>query len=82
MFLKEFIYFDRKNAEFTDDLRYESEKDTSVLTSDDLRKQRLTLRLLNNIRKAGDSREIERKEELALVRKMYAAPPPEGMPAQ
>jgi hypothetical protein len=37
--------------------------------------------MLNDLRKAGDARESEKKEELALVRKMYATPPPEAMPA-
>lgn len=78
MLLREFIYFDRKHAEMSNDLRYNSEKDTTIIGSDDLRKTRLTLGMLNNLRKAGDAREKERKEELALVRKMYAAPPPEA----
>jgi hypothetical protein len=65
----------------TDDNRYNSDNDTSVLKSSDLRKTRLTLRMLNDLRKAGDARESEKKEELALVRKMYATPPPEAMPA-
>jgi hypothetical protein len=34
--------------------------------------------MLNDLRKAGDSREQEKKEELGLVRKMYAMPPPEA----
>jgi hypothetical protein len=80
MFLREFIYFDKKNAEMQEDPRYESSKDTSVLNPDDLRKTRLTLRMLNELRKAGDAREKERKEDLALVRKIYAAPPPEAAP--
>jgi hypothetical protein len=43
-----------------------------------LRKTRLTLKMINSLRKAGDSRDQEKKEELALVRKMYAAPPPDA----
>ena len=80
MLLKEFTYFDRKHADFGDDLRYSSESDTTVLGSDDVRKTRLTLGMLNRLRRAGDSREKERKDELALVRKMYAAPPAEAAP--
>jgi hypothetical protein len=81
MFLREFIYFDKNQTNMTDDNRYNSDNDTSVLKSSDLRKTRLTLRMLNDLRKAGDARESEKKEELALVRKMYATPPPEAMPA-
>jgi hypothetical protein len=77
MFLREFIYFDRDQSDMTDDQRYNSDNDTSVLKSKDLRKTRLTLRMLNDLRKAGDAREVEKKDDLALVRKMYAAPPPE-----
>jgi hypothetical protein len=78
MLLQEFMYFDRNQSSMTDDLRYKSEKDTSVLGTGDVRKTRLTLRMLNDLRRAGDARENERKEELALIRKMYAAPPPEA----
>jgi len=82
MFLTEFMYFDRTQADMSDDQRYNSQNDTSVLKSSDVRKTRLTLRMLNDLRKAGDAREIEQKEDLALVRKMYATPPPEeGAPA-
>ena len=80
MLLKEFIYFNKNHTEMSDDLRYDSEKDTSVLGLGDLRKTRLTLKMLNDLRRAGDSREKERREDLALVRKMYAAPPPEVAP--
>ena len=81
MLLNEFIYFDSTQADQTDDLRYNSGNDTSILKSSDLRKTRLTLRMLNDLRKAGDAREQEKKEELGLVRKMYAAPPPEAQAA-
>lgn len=81
MLLNEFIYFDSQQAGQTDDLRYNSDNDTSRLRSKDLRKTRLTLRMLNDLRKAGDAREQEKKEELGLVRKMYAAPPPEAQAA-
>jgi hypothetical protein len=81
MFLREFIYFDKSRPDMVDDNRYDSDKDTSILSMDDTRKTRLTLKMLNDLRKAGDAREKERKEELGLVRKMYAAPAPEAAPA-
>lgn len=77
MLLKEFIYFDKNHSEPQEDLRYMSQNDTSILKKSDVRKTRLTLGMLNEIRKAGESREKERKEELGLVRKMYAIPPPQ-----
>lgn len=75
MILREFIYFDNNHNEMSDDLRYNSTRDTSVLAPKDVRKTRLTLRMLKDIREAGDARAKEQKEELAIVRKMYAAPP-------
>ena len=78
MILREFMYFDKKTASPVEDNRYLSQNDTSVLRKSDVRKTRLTLRMLNDLRKAGDAREQEKKEELGLVRKMYAMPPPEA----
>lgn len=78
MILREFIYFDRNHADPQEDNRYLSQNDTSVLKSKDLRKTRLTLRMINDIRKAAEAHDKEKREELGLVRKMYAAPPPDA----
>ena len=77
MFLRDFIYFDRDHAEPVDDNRYISQNDTSVLRKKDLRKTRLTLKMLSEIRRAGEAHDKERQEEMGLIRKMYALPPPE-----
>jgi hypothetical protein len=77
MLLREFIYFDRNKPDPREDDRYLSQNDTSVLRDTDLRKTRLTLRMLNDLRKAGDAREKEKHAELGLTRKMYATPAPE-----
>ena len=77
MILREFIYFDRDHRDPQDDARYISANDTSVLKNKDLRKTRLTLGMINEIRKAAEAHDKEKREELGLVRKMYAAPPPE-----
>ena len=74
MLLNEFMTFNDEDSEMSDNGRYNTDNDTSIIKSTDLRKSRLTLRMLNDLRKAGDSREREQKEELALVRTMYAAP--------
>jgi hypothetical protein len=78
MLLREFTYFEKNHQEFTDDNRYLSQNDTTVLRKKDVRKTRLTLEMLNDLRKAGDARMKEKKEELGLTRRMYAAPPPEA----
>lgn len=74
MLLNEFMNFKENESEMSDDGRYDSDHDSSVIKSSDLRKSRLTLKMLNDLRKAGDAREREQKEELALVRTMYATP--------
>jgi hypothetical protein len=74
------MYFDSEHSEPQEDDRYLSQNDTSVLKDKDLRKTRLTLGMLNDLRKAGDARSKERKQEMALTRKMYAAPPSEAAP--
>lgn len=78
MILREFIYFDRDHKDPQEDTRYLSHNDTGVLKNKDLRKTRLTLAMINNIRKAAEAHDKEKREELGLVRKMYAAPPPEA----
>lgn len=78
MLLREFIYFDQDQAEMFDKGRYDSAHDTSIIGTKDLRKCRLTFKMLNALRKAGDARDREQKEELTLVRKMYATPKEEG----
>jgi len=74
MLLLEFLYFDQDHADPTDNDRYDISKDESVIKSKDLRKSRLTLEMLNDLRKAGDAREKETKEDLSLIRVMYATP--------
>jgi hypothetical protein len=81
MILKEFIYFDRDHKDPQEDNRYVSNNDTSILKSRDTRKTRLTLGMINNIRKAAEAHDREKREELGLVRKMYAAPPPDAAAA-
>ena len=74
MFLTEFIYFEKDQADMKENDRYDPDHDTSVIHDKDTRKCRLTLRMLNDLRKAGDAREIETREDLELVRLMYATP--------
>jgi hypothetical protein len=74
MLLQEFIYFDKDTPDMKGNDRYDPDRDTSVITNSDNRKSRLTLKMLNSLRKAGDAREIETREDLELVRIMYATP--------
>lgn len=74
MLLREFIYFDKDQSSPQEDDRYLSQNDTSVLRNTDLRKTRLTLRMLNDLRKAGEARKKEKTQDLGLIRTMYATP--------
>lgn len=79
MFLREFIYFDQDQAEMFDKGRYDPKNDSSVMFATDRRTgSRLTLKMLNSLRKAGDAREREQQEELDLIKKMYATPAEEA----
>lgn len=75
MLLKEFIYFEENQEEMIEKHRYDNTRDLNILDADDTRKSRLTLKIINFLRKSGDAREKESKEELELVKKMYANPP-------
>jgi len=74
------MYYDKEQSAPQEDGRYLSQNDTSILRQKDLRKTRLTLKMLNDIRIAGVAHKIVHQEELGLIRKMYASPPPEAAP--
>lgn len=78
MLLKEFIYFDNQSREMLDDRRYNPDNDSSILKRDELRKTRLTFKMLNEIRRASDAREEEKLKDRGLIRKMYSTPPAEA----
>ena len=77
MLLREFVYFTDKDDDQQDDQRYNPDEDKSVLNVNDTRKTRLTLKMINQLRQAGEAHEQETMEDMALVRVMYANPPPE-----
>jgi hypothetical protein len=83
MLLNEFIYFNKDDRDMEADDRYDPFKDTSVLKQKDVRKTRLTLRQINDLRMASEAREKETKEDLVIIRQMYAPPQTEeAAPAQ
>ena len=67
MFLSE-MFMDQ-NSEYQD-----LGKDQSQMKMTDLRKTRLTLAQINQLRKMNDQRNVERGEQLIKVRKMYGQP--------
>lgn len=75
MLLKEFFYFDKDGNKFSQDNRYDAERDISVVKADDTRKTRLTLSQINQIRRTAEARELEQAKDLELVKDMYGQPP-------
>ena len=67
MFLAE-MFMDQ-NSEYQD-----LSKDQSQMKMTDLRKTRLTLAQINQLRKMNDQRNVERSQQLIKVRKMYGQP--------
>ena len=78
MLLREFVYFNETDPDQQKNQRYNPANDTTVLSVKDTRKTRLTLKMINQLRQAGEAREQETMEDLALVRAMYANPAPES----
>ena len=67
MFLAE-MFMDQ-NSEYQD-----LSKDQSQVKITDLRKTRLTLAQINQLRKMNDQRNVEKNENLMKIRKIYAQP--------
>lgn len=75
------MYFTKDRVEPQEDNRYLSQNNTTPLKNGDLRKSRLTLKMINELRKAAETHEQEKKQDLVLVQAMYATPPAEAAPA-
>ena len=71
MILRELFYFDKETLEPTEDKSYDSADDEGVVSRDDTRKTRLSLRQINKARRAGEFHNEEQKKELHFVRQMY-----------
>jgi hypothetical protein len=79
MLLQEFFYFNQDGKNFEDDKRYDSQRDISVVKSDDTRKTRLTLNQINTIRRTAEARELEQSQEREFIQLMYGQPAPEAV---
>jgi predicted DNA-binding ArsR family transcriptional regulator len=73
MFLSEM--FNANNGAFQD-----LSHDDSVEKPKDLRKTRLTLAQINQLRKMNDQRTVEYIDKMKLVRQQYGAPPANAQP--
>lgn len=78
MILRELFYADKDMKAVSNDMRYSADRDYTKLRRDDTRKTRLTLRQVNELRKASELHILEQEKDLEFVRDMYeqpAAPP-------
>ena len=62
------------------DERYQAKDDEYIITFNDLRKTKLTLEQINQMRKEQEIKSKEYNTELETVQKMYAAPKEEAAP--
>lgn len=75
MILRELFYIDPDTRSQTSDLRYSPTRDATTMHRHDTRKTRLTLRQLNELRKASEAHILEQESELDFIHLMYANPP-------
>lgn len=75
MILRELFYIDQDTAASSRDMRYDGAKDSLMpMKRKDTRKTRLTLRQINELRKASEQHILEQEKELEFIEQMYKAP--------
>ena len=74
MILRELFYADKDMQSISNDLQYSSDHDSTSINRKDTRKTRLTLKQINQLRKASESHILEQEKDLELVRDMYQTP--------
>jgi hypothetical protein len=74
MILRELFYIDKDIKAMASDSRYDASRDDTVMRKDDTRKTRLTLKQINELRKASEQHILEQEKELEFVEQMYKAP--------
>ena len=74
MILRELFYADPDSKAVSNDMRYSADRDVTSVKRDDTRKTRLTLKQINELRKASEQHILEQEKELEFVQVMYATP--------
>jgi hypothetical protein len=74
MILRELFYADKDMKSISNDLQSSPNRDSTVLKRKDTRKTRLTLKQINELRKASEAHILEQEKELELVTSMYMTP--------
>jgi len=76
MILRELFYIDPDTRRTSNDLRYDADRDQTTMHRNDTRKTRLSLRQINELRKASESHILEQEQELEFIHSMYMTPAP------
>lgn len=74
MILRELFYIDPDTRRNANDLRYDSNRDSTTLHRNDTRKTRLTLKQLNELRRSSEAHILEQESELEFIQSMYMNP--------
>ena len=74
MILRELFYADKDLTAAATNLRYDSSNDLASIQRDDTRKTRLTLKQINQLRKASEAHILEQEKEIEFVQLMYQQP--------
>lgn len=74
MILRELFYFDKEKSSFQQDDRFFTSRDTDIIELEDTRKLKLTLRQINELRRASDQHIKEQQAELEFISRMYSTP--------
>jgi hypothetical protein len=74
MILRELFYADKDLKGVSNDLQYSPSRDSTAMKRKDTRKTRLTLKQINELRKASEAHILEQEKDLELVTSMYMTP--------
>ncbi|NDG30311.1 hypothetical protein EB118_09600 [bacterium] len=75
MILRELFYNNSDFGLVTDNMTYNPRRDSSVMKRSDTRKTRLTLKQINELRKASEKHILEQEKDLEFITQMYKPPP-------
>jgi len=75
MILRELFYNNSDSGLVTDNMTYNPRRDSSVMKRSDTRKTRLTLKQINELRKASEKHILEQEKDLEFITQMYKPPP-------
>ena len=75
MILRELFYADNDMKAIATDMRYNPSHDTTAMKRSDTRKTRLSLKQVNELRKASEAHILEQEKELEFIEAMYFTPP-------